>query len=235
MELIKIVGTSVGSIVILFFLAKIMGNREISELSMFDYISSITIGAIAGEMAISPDDYIKPMVSMIIIGFISFAISYITCKSIILRRFFEGQSLLLYQDGKIYEKNLLKAKLDVSEFLEMCRVEGYFDLEDVHTIFLEANGKISILPAAKSRPVTLCDLNLPQIQNLPLANVIIDGKLLKDNLKSTGKNEQWLNEQLTYYGIANMNEVMLATIDITNEKLNLYMKLHHPMTRDIYE
>jgi uncharacterized membrane protein YcaP (DUF421 family) len=235
MHILKIVVSSFASLGSLFVLTKLMGNREMSQLSMFDYVSSIALGSIAGEMAVmSTDSILEPLVSMVIFAGISIFISYMTCKSINLRRFFEGQAILLYQKGQIFEKNLLKAKLDVDELLSVCRISGYFDLEDVHTVYLETNGTISVLPNVKNRPATPEDLNLNPTQELPLANVIIDGKVLKDNLKSTGKDEKWVEKQLKNKGI-DLKEVILATYDSTSSSLNVYQKFHRKMLRDIFE
>lgn len=236
MEILRIIILSLGSIVVLFILTKIMGDRQMSELSMFDYVNSITIGSIAAEMATAlQDDYREPLVAMIVYGVVSFGISYITCKSMVLRRIFEGHALIMYQNGKLYEKNLLKAKVDVDEFLSMCRICGYFDLEEIHTAILEANGKLSIIPMAKKRPVTISDLNLTSAQKYPLANVIIDGNIMKENLRLAGKDEQWLKKQLSSYGVTELKEIMLATCDSTANKLNVYVKLHKKMTNDIFE
>ncbi len=236
MEVLKIIIVSLGSIVILFIFTKLMGKRELSQLSMYDYINSITIGSIAAEMATSLEgDFIKPLTAMIVYGVISFLISYMTCKSVVLRRFFEGHSLLLYQNGQVYEKNLLKAKVDVNEFLAMCRSSGYFDLEEIHTALLETNGQLSIIPSAKHRPVTTSDLNLNPQQNEILADVIIDGKILSNNLKSTGKNEKWLDRQLSAHGVSDIKEVILATFDSGSDKLNIYVKLHVKTKGDLFE
>lgn len=234
--MLKIVYSTLASIVSLFFFTKLMGNREMSQLSMFDYISSIAIGSIAGEMAVmSTDSIVEPLLSMGIYACITILVSYSTCKSIYLRRFFEGQAILLYQDGQIYEKNLLKAKLDIDELLSICRIAGYYDLEEIHTVYLETNGKASILPKAINRPATPEDFNLSPVQSKPLANVIIDGRILKDNLKSTGKDMKWVEKQLSSQGYPDMNEVMLATFDTNQDKLNIYKKFHKKMLRDIFE
>jgi len=236
MDLIKIAFTAFGSLVSLFVLTKLMGNREMSQLSMFDYVSSIALGSIAGEMAVmSTDSFLEPLVAMVVFSLFTMFISFITCKSIKLRRFFEGQALLLYQNGKIYDKNLLKSKLDLDEFLASCRLSGYYDLEEIHSVFLETNGTISILPKAGNRPVTPSDLNISPTQSVPLANVIIDGKIMNDNLKSTGKNEKWLEKQLQAQGIKDKKEVFLATFDSSSDKINVYKKLNKKMTRDIFE
>lgn len=236
MELVKIAFLSMGSLAVLFVLTKLMGDREMSELSMFDYITSITIGSIAAEMATSlEDDYRRPLLAMVIYAAVCIIISLLTCKSIRLRRLFEGHSLILYQNGSIYEKNMLKAKIDVDEFLSMCRVSGYFDLSEVHTAILESNGKLSILPMSKNKPVTAEDLNLNPKQSFPMANVIIDGKILQENLKWAGKNEEWLNKQLHAQGIKDMKEVMLATCDSTDSQLNVYVKVQKVSENDMFQ
>jgi uncharacterized membrane protein YcaP (DUF421 family) len=234
MDILQIIITSISSLAILFILTKLMGDREMSQLSMFDYISGITIGSIAAEMATNLEEVEKPLTALLVYGVISFAISYLSCKSIKIRRFIQGKTLLLYQNGQIYEKNLLKAKIDINEFLTMCRVSGYFDLGEIHTAYLETNGKLSVIPTAKHRPVTGSDLNINPKQTYPLANVIIDGHILKDNLKSTGKNEQWLEKQLQEYGVKNIKEVILANFDVTKNNLNIYVKLNKQMERDIF-
>ena len=236
MHILKIIAASFASLGSLFLFTKLMGNREMSQLSMFDYVSSIALGSIAGEMAVmSTDSILEPFIAMIIFSVLTISISFITCKSIFLRRFFEGQIILLYQNGQVYEKNLLKAKMDMDEFLSACRVSGYYDLEEVHTVYLETNGKISVLPNAQNRPATPSDLNLNPTQNIPMANVIIDGKIMKDNLKSTGKNEKWVEKQLQSNGVTDIKEVILANYDSTKDKLNVYKKFHKKMLRDIYE
>jgi len=236
MEVIKIIIVSLGSIVSLFILTKLIGDRQMSELSMFDYINSITIGSIAAEMATSLEgDFVKPLTAMIVYGLVSFFISYITCKSMKLRRLFEGHTLLIYKDGQIFEKNLLKTKIDIDEFLGMCRQEGYFNLEDIYIAILETNGKLSIIPTAKNRPLTTSDMNINPEQDYPLANVIIDGNILIDNLKAIGKDEKWLNKQLRNKNVSNIKEVILATCDNSSNELNIYKKFNKKWTRDIFE
>lgn len=232
-NILKIVVTSVVSILVLFLITKLIGDRQMSQLSMFDYINGITIGSIAAELATSLEEIEKPLTALIVYGIVSFTIAYLTNKSIKLRRIIEGQSLLIYDNGTLYEKNLMKAKLDIDEFLTLCRLQGYFNLEDIHTAILEPNGNLSFIPVAKKRPVTPEDLNLNPSQDYPLANVVVDGHILEENLKSTGKNQIWLEKQLHAQGVSDMKEIILATVD-NNNKLNVYLKTHKKMTRDIF-
>lgn len=235
MDFIKIIFTSFGSIVALFIITKVMGDRQLSELSMFDYVVGITIGSIAAEMATSlEDDYRKPLVAMIVYGLVSVCISFFTCKSITFRRFMEGKALILYQNGNLNQKNLLKAKIDVDEFLTLCRQGGFFTLDDIHTAILEPNGKVSFLPVSSKRPVNPSDLNLTPAQEWPAANVVIDGHILTGNLRSTGNDEKWLHHQLHAHGVKDISDVILATCDPENN-FCVYVKQGKPMTKDIFQ
>jgi uncharacterized membrane protein YcaP (DUF421 family) len=232
---IQIILTSLGSMAVLFVLTKLMGDREMSQLSMFDYVNSITIGSIAAEMATALEgDYIKPLIALIVYGLATLFIAYSSCKSILLRRIFVGHPVILYHEGRLYKKNLLKVKLDVNEFLSLCRVSGYFDLKDIHTAILESNGKLSVLPVVKNRPVTPEDLNLSPTQDNILANVIIDGHIMKDNLKATGKNDKWIEKQLSNQKVKSVKDVYLGVYDNENDRLDIYIKLTDKIDGDIF-
>ncbi|WP_310604307.1 DUF421 domain-containing protein [Anaerosporobacter sp.] len=235
MEIIQVILTSLGSIVTLFILSKLMGIREMSQLTMFDYINGITIGSIAAEMATTEfTDAAKPFTAMIVYALIVILISELTSKSIKFRRIATGKPAVLYDNGVIYEKSLRKAKLDLGEFLCQCRVAGYFDLSTIQTIILEPNGKLSILPLADERPITGKDMNLTLNQDYLVANVIIDGHIMTDNLKHTGKNESWLHTQLKAHQVNEPSEVFLATCDRENT-LHVYKKDSTSQAYDILE
>lgn len=235
MEVIQAIITALGAVITLFILSKLMGNREMSQLSVFDYVNSITIGSIAAEMATCEfTDVVKPFTAMIIFALCIILLSILTDKSIKLRRFLTGKPSILYDNGQIYYKILAKAKMDLGEFLMQCRVNGYFDLSDIQTAILESNGKISFLPVSNKRPITGEDLNISPAQDYLVANVIIDGKIMPQNLKYIGQNEKWLTKQLHAQSISDISEVFLATCDRDN-KLCVYKKLKDKMANDLLE
>lgn len=235
MDILKILSLSFGSLILLFILTKIMGNREMSQLTMFDYIVSITIGSIAAEMATSLEsDFMEPVVAMIVYGLVTVFISYITCKSLNLRRFFTGRSRILLDNGKLYRKNFKSAKIDLNDFLMECRINGYFNLSDIQTAILEPNGRISFLPKTLKRPATPEDLNLSPSQENVVINVVLDGVLLKENLSKTGNNINWLENNLKEQGINDMKKVFLATCDNQNN-LSVYVKLDKKNKHDYFE
>ena len=235
MEILQIILVSLGSVVILFILTKLMGNRQMSQLSMFDYINGITIGSIAAEMATSlEDDFLKPLTAMIVYALVAILISFITTKSIKLRRILTGKSLILLDNGKLFEKNFKKAKLDINDFLIQCRNNGYFDISNLQSAILEPNGKISFLPMSDQRPVVPHDLELKPLEESILTDVIIDGKIMENNLRFTGNDESWLKSQLKSQGINKTSDVLLATCDKNNE-FKAYIKNKKQTSHDSFE
>lgn len=217
MDILKIIVLTIGSAVVLYILTKLMGNKEMSQLTMFDYIIGITIGSIAAEMSTALEsDFMQPLVAMVIYAVISIAISVFSCKSLNFRRFIYGNSLILYDNNEIYVKNLKKAKIDINEFLMQCRVNGFFDLSNLQTAILEINGKISFLPKVAQRPVTPSDLNLSPNPEKICLTVILNGELLKKNLQFSGNDELWLQKQLVSQNIKNIKDVFLAFCNSQN-------------------
>lgn len=224
MDILKIVALSISSFIILFILAKLMGNREMAQLSMFDYIISITIGSIAAEMATAlEDDFTEPLIAMIVYAVGAITLSFVALHSMKARRFISGTSLILYDNGTLYSKNFKKAKMDLNEFLMECRTNGYFNLSDLQTALLEPNGKISFLPNVQKRPATPEDLNLNPQQDFLVTNIIIDGKVLEENLKNTGNNLTWLHKNLEKQNAGTIEDILLATCNKDNQ-LSIYTK-----------
>lgn len=234
MDLLNVALASVGSIITLFLLTKLIGNRQMSELNMFDYINGITIGSIAAEMATSLEsDFLKPLLAMVIYAVITFLISILTNKSVRLRRILNGKTLMLYKNNKLYYKNFKKARIDINEFLSQLRINGYFNLNDVESVFLEENGKISILPRSEARPIIPKDVALFPEKEEPLITLILDGKVLSGNLKFSGNDITWLKKQLKEQGINKISDVFLAVCDSSN-KLTGYTKLKEKPDRDMF-
>lgn len=221
MDIIKVILTTVLSVVTLFIIAKIMGHRQVAQLDFFDYITGITIGSVAAELATELEDPWKPLIAMVIYGAASVGLNLITNKIPKARKYINGSPLVLMNNGKLYKKNLKKVKLDADEFLMMCRELGYFDLNDVQTAIFEANGKLTVLPVSTNRPVTPSDLNLNPSSDSVSVDIIMDGRIIDENLKRMGLDINWLDKQLKEQGYNNAKEIFLGVCD-RNNKLSLF-------------
>lgn len=234
MDYLKIAMTSVSSLIILFILTKLSGNKHISQLTMFDYIVSITLGSIAAEMATDLETPEHSVIAMAIYVFFSVIISYLNDKSIKLRRFFFGHSIILMQNGKILKSNLNKAHIDLNEFLMQARTNGYFDISAINYAILEPSGKISFMPLPSNRPATPNDLKIVTESEEINLNVIMDGVVLNRNLKDCGKDINWLKNELKTQGIKNIKNVLLATLD-RNSTLKVFEKYDTEIKNDYFE
>lgn len=211
-------------LVILFVLTKFMGKKQVSQLSLFDYIIGITIGSIAADISLDIEkDLISGVSSLVIYMLFSILISFLTMHSMKLRRFIIGVPTILIENNAIIEDGLKKVKLDVNDLLTEARSQGYFKLEDIEFAIMETNGKISFMPCSKCSPVVKKDIKDRIEKEGLVANIIIDSKLLDKNLKEMQKDKKWLDGVLSVQGYDNYENIMLATLDI-NDKVVVYEK-----------
>ena len=143
MQMGQTILTTLLSIVVIFLLAKLMGTKQVSQMTMFDYVVGITIGSVAAELATELEEPVKPLTALILYGLVAVLISILTSKSIRARSMVTGKPLVLLENGVIYRKNLQKARLDLNEFLTYCRIGGWFDLNQLQAAVLEHNGIVS--------------------------------------------------------------------------------------------
>ena len=221
MEITQVILTSILSAAALFVITKIMGHKQMAQLDFFDYINGITIGSITAELATELEAPWQPLISLIVYGFISVGLSWITSKFPKTRKFINGSPTIIMNDGKLYRKNMKKARLDLSEFMVMCRQQGYFDLNDIKTAIFEYNGKLTVLPFSTSRPVNPSDLNLNPEPDCIWTEVIMDGRIMDDNLKRMGLDRNWLSKQLLSQGYQNAGDIYLGLCD-KNKRLTLF-------------
>jgi uncharacterized membrane protein YcaP (DUF421 family) len=235
MQVIKIIIFSVVSLSAMFFFTKLIGNKQMSQINMFDYINGITIGSIAAELATALDSGpVYPLVAMAVYTAGICLISFISQKSLKLRRFFEGRSLVLMRNGKLYKENFKTAKLDISEFLAQCRINGYFTTDDIEEAFMEPNGRISFNLKSTARPLTPKDIGLDPGKESADITIILDGSILEENLRQSGNNEKWLEKELHRLGIGNVKDIFLAVCDSSN-KLIAYKRISESPQNDIFE
>ena len=205
--------TAILSIVALFLLTKLMGSKQVSHMTMFDYVVGITIGSIAAELATELEEPVKPLVALVIYGLTAVGISLLTERSLKVRSMVTGKPLVLLENGIIYRENLKRARLDLSEFLTYCRIGGWFNLNQLQAAVLEHNGVVSFLPKETDRPATPTDLNMNPKQSLVQTPFVMDGILLTENIRKAGKEESWVHRGLLRQGYKDEKDVLLALWD----------------------
>ncbi len=232
-DLLNITMRAIISLVTLFLVTKMLGKKQVSQLSLFDYVIGISIGNFAAEMTVNLDSNIlHGTIAVIIFGLIAYIISIGTMKSIILRRFFSGMPTLIIEDGKFLKEGLKKVKYDINDFLEQAREQGYFDISEIAYAVMESSGKISIMPKSEYSAVINKDMKIKKEKASMPASIIIDGNIMEENLKKYGKTRKWLEQQLKNKH-KTVESIFLATID-KNDNLVLFDQTNHKAT-DVLE
>lgn len=235
MEALQIIPRSLLSLLVLFFVTKLIGKKQVSELSLFDYVIGISIGNFTAEMTMNLDgQYINGIVALLVFGLFAYFISLLTMKSIHLRRFFIGVPTIIIQNGKIIEKAMRHVMIDINDLLEQCRINGYYDLTEIEYAIMEANGKISIMPKAEYKPLTPKDMNIKVQKDELRANVIIDGVIMQNNLENMSKSIDWLEKELKVKGYKDYDNIILATLD-HNDKLTVFDKNNNIKVHNVLE
>lgn len=224
LETLRIIPRSVIALVVLFIVTKLIGRKQVSELSLFDYVIGISIGNFAAEMILNFEvKYINGVVAVVTFGLVAYMVSIITMKSIFFRRILIGTPIMVIQNGKILENSMKKLRIDINDLLEQVRNNGYFDLDEIAFAIMETNGELSILPKSEYKPIINKDMNIKVEKSSLCANGIIDGNIMKNNLKNIGKDEEWLLHELKVKGYMDINTILLATVD-GNNKVTVYEK-----------
>lgn len=213
-ELYLTILRSAFSYIILLVLTKIIGRKVISQMNFFNFIAGITMGTITADIAVGVGKYpAVPVTSLIVIFALTVAVEYANIKSFSFRRFMTSKPELLIENGNIMNKKMRKLRLTVDELMMQLREKNIFSVADVEFAVLEVDGTLSVLPKSQKQPITPADVNL-QTQYMGLSkDLIIDGKIIKDNLKDVRLDEKWLADQLKKQDIESSSEVFYAGLD----------------------
>ncbi|WP_075981682.1 DUF421 domain-containing protein [Bacillus massilinigeriensis] len=236
-EWFEIILRSLLYLITLLLMTRIIGKKQLSELSLFEYISGITIGSIAGEVIMGLDGNIFHGVLAIgIFGIATVLVDILTMKSKKMRELIDGNATVLIKDGKILEENLKKEKYTIDELTSLLRQKNVFKLADVEFAVLEPKGDLSVLLKRDKQPLTPKDIQLQVPPEKEPHTIIMDGKIIDEPLTASGKTRKWLNLELTKLGVT-LDNVFLAqidsygelTIDIYNDKLNVPSPMQRPL------
>ncbi|RDW15930.1 DUF421 domain-containing protein [Oceanobacillus chungangensis] len=228
-EYVLILIRSIASFLLLLIMARIMGKKQISQLTFFDYCVGITIGSIAASMSVDQNIKItNGLVSLIIWGLFPVVLSYVGIKSRIFSRITDGKPAIIIKNGEVLEKSMKKNQLTIDELLLLLRAEGVFKVSDVEIAVLETNGQLSVMKKTDQQPITPSAIGLKLEQEHSPTVLITDGKILTENLSILGYTEEWLVGEIEKQGASAIQEVFLAQIDSKGE---LYVDLYNERSK----
>ncbi|TCP31776.1 uncharacterized membrane protein YcaP (DUF421 family) [Scopulibacillus darangshiensis] len=212
-EWLDIVVRSLLFLIVLFLVTKWLGKKQISQLSFFEYVTGITIGSIAGEVAMGLENNIfYGIIGIVIFSAVPLLINIVSLKNKKIRDFVEGNGTIFIKNGKVMEDNLKKEKYSTDELLELLRKRNVFQVADVEFALLEPTGDLSVLLKKEKQPLTASDLGLPVAPIKEPQTVIMDGEILDEPLSTIGLNRNWLKGELSKLGVA-IENVFLGQVD----------------------
>ncbi len=201
------------TIVVLFFMTKLLGKRQVSQLSLFEYITGITIGSLAATIPIEMDGtWHLGLISLAVWVTCSLGIEFLTIKSKMARNLLDGKSTILIKDGKVLEENLKKERLTTDELLEQLRSKDVFRLADVEFAVMESSGEVNVLLTRENQPLTPSHLGIKVAPEQETQAIIMDGNIMDEPLATIGLNRQWLDTELEKIGVA-IENVFLGQVD----------------------
>ncbi|HKL94460.1 MAG TPA: DUF421 domain-containing protein [Clostridia bacterium] len=224
-DYLKVIIASAITYVYLFIIAKLLGKKQIAQLSFIDYIVGITIGSIAAEMSTETTEPIyQYIIAMTLFFLFDLLITILSRKSAGLKKLLNGKPLILIDEGKFDYENLKKSKISVDEVSGMARDKGYFDINDIAFAIFETSGKLSIMPKSHNKPVVAKDMGITPEKPQLTQYLVVDGKVSNDSLKQSGRDKDWLFKELKIKDESELNNILVASYDETRKNFNVHYK-----------
>lgn len=215
---------SIAAFLLLLFLTRIMGKKQLSQLTFFDYIVGITIGSIAATMSVDQNIQISNgVVSLAIWGLLPILIGFLGMKSRTFLQLTDGRPSILIKNGEVMEGEMKKNKIVIDELMMMLREKSVFKIDDVEMAILETNGELSIMKKSDVEPITPQILGMKVTVEKAPSLLIVDGHILFDNLSTTGYTKKWLMKEIEKKGATSIKDVFIAQVD---SKGTLYVDLY---------
>ena len=201
-------------VVVLLILTRLLGKKQMSQLTYFNYITGVTMGSVAGDFISEVNmPVVDALASLIAICILTELNSFIALKSTSYRKVMDGDDIILIKKGKIIKPALKSCRMSVNILLMLLRQSNIFSVEEVEYAILETNGSLSVMKRQQAQPIIKSDLDIKaeKIKNLP-REVISDGKIMKVNLKELNKDEEWLKNELRKNNIESVKDVFYAEV-----------------------
>lgn len=211
---LQIASETVITFFVLLALTRLLGKKQLSHLTFFNYVTGITIGSMAANMVVlSTKDYTKDLLSLVIWCLLTIIVSYISLKSGKIRVILDGQPTIIIKHGEIDRKALKKTGVNIDDLTMLIRQYQIFSITEIDFAILEPNGRLSILKKPEYQGIQKRDLKIyPSPPTYLPIEIITDGKLLTKNLLEVGKSRDWLKNELNRANIKEIEEVFYAEI-----------------------
>lgn len=201
--------------IVLVLLMRIVGKRQLGELELSELVVTILISELAAEPILDPHvPLYRAFAPIAALMGMEYLMSVLSLKSVRFRMLVAGKPALLVVNGRIDQSQMRKNRITPEELVEALRNDGLLDLNDVQYAVLETNGRLNIIPNPAERTVTAGQMGVAA-ENTGYPIMVIDnGRVLTDNLRLLGRDENWLKKQLRENSLSSPDDVYMMTADM---------------------
>jgi uncharacterized membrane protein YcaP (DUF421 family) len=200
---------------VLLLLTRVLGKKQLSQLTVFTYITGIALGNMVSEMIMQRDvRIIDAMIAMFLWCFLVIIIEYISLKNARARVLMDGEPTIVIKKGMIHEQSLKKQRLNMDDLTMQLRLNNIFSIVDVEYAILEPNGALTVMKKPEKDTVTKEDMQIipkPAKVGLP-CEIITDGKIVKKNLPELGYTLKQLDDELRKQNISDIKTILYAEL-----------------------
>ncbi|OOM77423.1 hypothetical protein CLPUN_23220 [Clostridium puniceum] len=214
----------VGIYILAIFLTRNIGRKLISQMNFFDFIMGVSMGSIVANAIIDKEfPSISATTALILFSILTIVTGYLSMKSVTIGKLINSEPVTLVENGNIVDKNMKKTKLTINELKMKLREKSAFSLADVEFAIMETDGQLSVLPKADKKPLTPYNIKVKVTSSGLEKDIIIDGTIIEENLRSAGLDKEWLKSELNKKNIKESSDVFYAGLD-NNKKLYISKK-----------
>lgn len=196
-------------------LSRVMGRKVISQITFFDFVIAITIGSVTSSLALDPNGPYAGTTMLLTLAVLTALMGLGYIRSMWVRKLVNSEPVVVIDKGRIVNKNLAKIRLSLSDLMMMLRLKNFFNIGDVEYAIMEMNGQLSVLAKAEKQPATVADLKLSPGYKGLTRDLVMDGHILEENLKSVNLTKQDFLLQLKNYGFPDVKNIFYAGMDST--------------------
>lgn len=199
---------------LLLIIARLLGKKQMSQMTFFNYMTGITIGSLAANIISNDDNSLfEEILGLVWWGTLTVLLTYATLKSEKLRSLVDGEPVILVRKGLLQNESLKTTRISIEDLSMMLREQYIFSITEVDYAILEPNGKLSVLKKQSGLNLTRADMDIliPSPKYLP-SQIIIEGKISYENLKDNDLDMPWLNKQLKMQNINDVDHVLYAEL-----------------------
>lgn len=231
-EIINSIFRAIFAYLLLLVVARFMGRKALSQMTFFDFAVIITLGSVTANLAMGRESTPASAATVLVtLGVLAIITGYLHIKSVWIRQLTNSEPVMAIENGRILDKNLKKVRFTINELTSLLREKNVFNISNVEFAIIENEGQLSVLPKSQKAPLTPSDMNIQTSYKGLTKDLIMDGKVLTENLKSVKLDENWLNTQLANQGISNIEKVFYAGLDSAGA---LYVSVKQPDTPEYH-